>query len=310
MLSEEIYRKMKLDREFNTSLSKANMVEAEYSQKFVQGIRPDLGDLNRAYHALHKSAFELSMLFSPRATVTPPRQGDFLLTIMTIAGIGQAYIGNVISLIERNGIRNPSVKRVDKLLSNFRQMQEIFTGLEADVRQSLDAYISRGEHPSRDRISRYSKDLLRLRRAYFRVRAKLNALEKSVDFSGYEYRHYEPLVMLMRSQHQTHARKQAAPATTGEYKEYVRSLLQESNSYMNAVFDFDARRARHKRKDLLDIENAKFIASYKLPRDAVVRHAEFLKSMNPTVFFTEDEFHRIRPEGRKTKPDALLFSKK
>ncbi|MEM0438234.1 MAG: hypothetical protein QXU54_02945 [Candidatus Micrarchaeia archaeon] len=309
MLSEEIYRKMKLDREFNACLSKTNQVEADYSQKFVQGIRPDVADLNRAYHSLHKSAFELSILFSPRATVTPSRQGDFLLTIITISSIGRAYAANVISLIEKGPVNRNAVKRIDKLLLNFKNMQSKFTELEADARKLLDAYLSGGAQIPKEKISYYSKSLLQLRRAYFRVRAKASLLEKSFDFSGYAYSHYEPLMILMRS-HQPAPRRQSVSAATEEYKEYVRSLLEESNSYMNAVFDFDTRRAKHKRKDSLDIETAKFIASYKLPRDAVLRHAEFLKSVNPAVFFTEDEFMRIRPEGQKTKPEALFLSKK
>lgn len=309
MLSEEIYRKMKLDREFNICMSRANQLEAEYSQKFVQGMQPDVADLNRAYHLLHKSAFELSILFSPRATVTPSRHGDFLLTIITISSIGRAYATNMISLIEKGAINSGVVKRVDKLLLSFKNMQSKFMELEADAQKLLEMYISSGAQVPKEKISYYSKSLLQLRRAYFRVRAKSSLLEKSFDFSGYVYSHYEPLMILMRS-HQPPSRKPSVSATTEEYKEYVRSLLEESNSYMNAVFDFDMRRAKHKRKGSLDIETAKFIVSYKLPRDAVLRHAEFLKSMNPAVFFTEDEFTKIRPERQKIKPEVLFLGKK
>ncbi|GEM_PF-2690658 len=309
MFSETLYNRMKFDKEFNESMEKASHVEYEYFTKFMGGERPDPTPLNRSYYELHKSAFELSILFSPRAAKVPAHTGDYLLTILGIAKMGQCYISNLRRLINTSNLKGSSVKRIDKMHLSFNHMQSLFESMEMDVQSALDRYLSTGTPLSRADVSRYSKGLLRIRRAYFRMRSKVHYMEHHFNFSAGIYDKYEPLVRMMRSQYAT-GQKTAVFSQSVEYKEYAKSILQESNNYLNAVYDLDSKRARCKRRDYVDLENTAFIVNYTMPRDAVLKHVLLLRSLSPAAFFNNDELIRTQPAANRMKPDAIALATK
>ncbi len=301
MLSETLYKRMMLDREFTSSMTKASSAESEYATRWASGEKPEPAPLNMAYHDYHRSAFELSLLFSPRAARTPSFTGDFLLTVMSIVKMGKVYVSNLKQFISNSNLKKSNVKRLDKVGLNLNQMLEMFDTLEADVQSSIDAYVASGKGPEKSKISSYSKSLLRVRRSYFRVQGKLQTIEKHLDFSAGAYQSYEPLIMLVRS-HQGSRSKKASYSPTKDYSEYMGALANDANAYLEAVYNYDTARSKHKKKDYIDMANTAFIASYKLPRDAVVRHANALRNINPTLIYAEEDITKLKPVQ---KPKAL-----
>lgn len=228
MLSETLYKKLLLDDEFNACLEQA----IASSDKNKQA---------RIYHDLHKSAFELSVLFSPRAIRVPSAMGDFLVNVIGLAQLGGHYLSNTLNLCE-TAAGKPSVRRFDKLKVSLSTMVNIFSRLENDAKQRLDEYLTEGKTPSRAKISEYSKNLLKIRRSYFKVRPKLNAVQDDLNFSEYNYVPFKSLVMLVDSRR--------------------KNSLSRPASYVSAA----SRSPCSKRKDVRDKEDAAFIAKHGLPR--------------------------------------------
>ena len=288
MLSETLYNKMMLDKEFMSSMNKVSIAMSGYagcdeSEKEHQGAR-----LNSAYNDYHKAAFEVSLLFSPRASRVPSVIGDFLLTVASIAKIGKHYLGNLNEIISNSNLSKSGVKRLDKVMSNINQMLIQLDNLDAEVSSSIDVYINTGKPPERQKISAYSKSLLRIRRSYFRVHNKLGALEKHLNFSSCTYKPYEPLVMMLRSQQGPRARK-GSFSSARNYSEYMGMLSGNAAKYVEQVYNFEAIvRSRGKRKENMDIANTAFIVNCKLPREVALKHANALRSLHPSIIYGED----------------------
>ncbi|MEM3364565.1 MAG: hypothetical protein QXS93_03590 [Candidatus Micrarchaeia archaeon] len=301
MLSETLYKRMMLDKEFISSMTKAYIAGRDDNCSSAAGDCISLTEKNIALHKYHRSAFELALLFSPRASRTPSFIGDFLLTIASIAKLGKTYISNFRWLISISDFKKSRVKRLDKVNISLSQMQEMLETLEADVQSSIKDYISSQEVPDRQKISYYSKSLLHIRRSYFRIQKKLEMLEEHLNFSGGAYKPYEPLVMLAYSHQGQRGRKsqQATPSFLSE----LTGWLERSNpsQYLEAVYAYDTICSRQKRKDSLDIARTAFIFNYKLPRDAVLKHVDAIRNFSPELIYAESDTTRLVDTRQKPR---------
>ncbi|MCX8200060.1 MAG: hypothetical protein N3G76_01170 [Candidatus Micrarchaeota archaeon] len=299
MLSETLYKRMMLDKEFISSMAKVGAVRQDSPTKGT-GQSELAAAQNIAFHDYHKSAFELSLLFSPRASRTPSLSGDFLLTVISIAKLGKAYLSNLGGFISTSDLKKSGVKRLDKVNLSLSQMLKMLEVLEKDVQSSIDEYITSGKAPDRKKISYYSKLLLRIRRSYFRVQKKLQSIEKHLCFSRTEYQPYAPLVMLACS-HQGQRNKRPLCAQPSSLNGAIALQQIPASEYIEAVYAYDTVCSRQKRKEHLDIAKTSFIASYMLPRDAVVRHVQALKNLDVGLVYGE---------GSSVKPGTALHKPK
>lgn len=292
MLSQTLYDLMKIDTEFNSKLEKASLVEAEYAVNFANASTQDIGPLNRSYHEMHRSAFELSLLFSPRATKTPSLFGDYLLTLMSIVKMGQNYVFNLKNLIKNSNLKQSQVKRVDKIELNLAQIESLLNSLEEELQSSLSLYVENNTPPSKKDISRYNKTLLKIRRTYYRMQSKIHKLEEHFDFSKNSYRTYEPLMRLMRSRFvESHT---GISSRALRYKEYISSILKDSGRYATVVYDVEKRPTLN-RKNQLDLEDTLFIMNYNLPREVVAKHVQLLRAIPPAILSSQDDYIKMKP---------------
>ncbi len=245
MLSETICNKLVMDEEFNHTVKHTAIAERDH---IAQSSAKRKAVLNRAYHNLHGSAFELSVLFSPRAAKKPSSIGEFLVTLLSISRLGKVYLGNMLNLMNTMKSKSP-FKRIDKLKIGLMNTIELLDDIDGKVQKSLEDYLQGRFLDDKSKISKYSKSMLKVRRSYYKVKFKIKLLNDCFDFSSIEYRTYAPLMQFVRF----HANP---------------SSISMPNS---VVLDAVANKPKSKRKEAVDKENTAFILKHGLPRKLAVR---------------------------------------
>ncbi|MGC8924342.1 MAG: hypothetical protein ACP5KJ_04085 [Candidatus Micrarchaeia archaeon] len=249
MLSETIYKRMISDEEF------LRQAETTYALQLECNSSDDKNMLNRAYSELHRIAFELSVIYSPRVLSKQVMVGDFMVSLMTASKIGKVYFSQFFERMKNADTKKTGIKRIDKLEGSIHKIMKILDEIESSVEGSLKEYAYNGKEPAHKFMLEQNKRMLNVRRTYFRIINKVREMEKHIDFTGSDYECYEPLLKLLQASVRSNTKVMGIGGTNNISEVAHPDAIIYSNT--------------KKKKMYVDKDNTNFILKYSIPNSMV-----------------------------------------
>ncbi|MHA1860471.1 MAG: hypothetical protein ACTSVF_05180 [Candidatus Asgardarchaeia archaeon] len=167
MASQTLYKQLMNDPIFN---------------KYTQWLKANQ-DNAMVWHGVHKQAFEVSLLVMPHVRRIDKNVGDGLLSMKAVSELGLVYFTNLLSSLQ--DMKNKPVKRMDKLVESLLNLRKECLILKEDVERALDIYINGGK-PTLASLRETAKRATNIRRNYYRLKEKIDTVEKNVKFDEYK----------------------------------------------------------------------------------------------------------------------------
>ncbi len=167
-MGDEHLRRLSANELFKKSLERTRMMV--YANESLQS-------RGNAIHDLHKIAFEVAVLYSPNV-FTSVKPKTYLENLIHSADLGLVYVDNLLKALNNSTVK---VKRKDLVIKSLNSMRSTLSSLK----ESASSLLNGDAPPKAKQLLSLNASLKKVRRAYFRMRPKLDAIEKQITFENY-----------------------------------------------------------------------------------------------------------------------------